>query len=140
MNFLTGTITNSTLISWKSTNQNLTFGELENALISYNYSDLKVHNADTQKIFILPYGYCYIATIKDIKEKAKFNTVDPAKLIMVDPNMDNRIRIMESSALTTVLDFSSRKARGFELKYFKVSYKLYDSGLQDGVTCTDYRY
>ena len=137
-NFLSGTISNSTLISWRSIYGNLSYNELKEKLISYNYSDLDT-NIIKRKIFIMPYGYCFTAKIDDVTKIALFHTTSPAKLIMVDPHMKNRIRIKESAGITNILDFSNTVTDGFEHKFFHLTYKVYDHGINDGVSCTDYR-
>ena len=139
LNFLTGTITNSTKLTWEGIHNNLTYIDLQDILINSNYSDLKVTNGVKEKIFIMPYGYCHKVHVQNNSEPIIFKMKEQAKLILVDPYLDNRIRLKESSGLTFISDFTSTNIDEFDLKFFKLTYKLYDSSILDGLKCRDYR-
>ena len=87
----------------------------------------------------MPYGYCYKVHVLNNSEPVIFTMKEHAKLILVDPYLDNRIRLKESSGLTFISDFTSTNIDEFDLKFFKLTYKLYDSSILDGLKCRDYR-
>ena len=93
--FLAGALTGTSKISWSGKHKNLSYTELEDLVISSNYSDLEITNAVKTGVFILPYGYCYRLTAVNNKQKLEFNMKEHAKLIMIEKNVDNKISIQE---------------------------------------------
>ena len=144
--FMSGSLMNSTKLSWQGKEGNQTYKALESILLDHDYSmlnstsllsssNLRIVN-EWKRIFLFPHGFCMKLenmlqqTIIDITSTKNIN------IYFVDPAKANDIRTEET--LDAKASIGPTTGNFFSLGNYELEYMLYDDSIHDGTTCTDY--
>ncbi len=138
MEFLIGQIENSNNFTWNGKYRNSTLVELQSMMFNddndkFGFFSSKTKNYDSDKIFIMPYGNCLKSSNPRDFYAAK--STKPAVLVIVDPALDNDLRI--SGMKNGLFDFG-HSHNNFEEYIYEVDIALQDNRVHDGITCIDY--
>jgi hypothetical protein len=146
--FATGTMKNSNTVTWQGKYGNLTYQALEDLAFDYDYKLPDPRNNALEKKFFLSKGICMKLTNITQKPHMLFETEKEVIFFMVDPAKENDIypkqtedatsRIGPTSRIGSKSKIGSTSASFYDRKVYEIEYKLHDSRVHDGVTCTDY--
>ena len=121
-------------ISFRGKYNNLTFDDMN--LYNYDYSDLKITTGQLKKMFVQPYGFCN--KLDNYTSPVRITTKQKVHLFLVDPNLNNDLRIESSEVIGEELTLEPLPGDLFEVKSIEIQQKILDSSLHNGNTCTDY--
>ncbi len=128
---LAGEISSSSRITWRGKNGNLSFTEIQNSVFKNDYSKLETIHDRAEKMFILPYGFCFKLS-KSIEDRV--TNMKRSTLLIDDPYKGNKLRMTELG----IVNFGPTGKETFDSSVIGIEYNLFDSSLQDGKTCKDY--
>ena len=89
---LLGELFSSRRITWQGTDGNLSFLDIQNSVFLNDYSKLETIHDTAEKIFVLPYGFCFKLS-KSIEDRVK--NVKRSILLIDDPYNGNKMRMTE---------------------------------------------
>ena len=145
LDFMKGILDNDNdHVSWSGKNGNKSFNELQQILFNYNYTNLKIFQYINRKkletkindtVFVFPQGFCI--DLRNVKNEAtKMYTTTMTSFFLVDPFKITQQRLMgRENELFHFGTKSNDKYNGF---YYDVKISLYDSRINDGLSCIDY--
>ena len=129
-----GKLANSDKYTWKGANGNLTFEEIQAIAYDTDYSNFKAVTSETKELFIAPHGFCM--KLVDTVSEQFIKTVRKSMLLLVDPRIDNDIRIVEMNHGRLYCGPTTPNL--YDAASYEMEYSLKDSKIYDGVSCTDY--
>ena len=140
--FTEGIMINSSKISWNSKDGNMTYKELENLLLDYDYSTTGwetnpvITNGKLERAFLIPHGVCMKLVDVEPMPWIGIWATNKVKILFVDPALANDIRTEETLVAQATIGPSS--ISNFELGVYEMKYTMYVDTIHDGSTCTDY--
>ena len=136
--FATGTMKNSSTVTWQGKYGNLTYQALEDLAFDYDYKLPDPRNNALEKKFFLSKGICMKLINITQNTHMLFETEKEVIFFMVDPAMANDIYPKQAEDATSRIGPTNQKASFYDRRVYEIEYKLYDARIHDGVTCTDY--
>ena len=141
---LVGKLHKSNNFTWKGKFENQTFVGLQNMIFNFD-NDHTVLNSQqnkndnwqptsVQKIFIPPFGFC--TKVGKSTGIVWANSTTETNIFLVDPALENNIRI--SSMKYGTFKFGPSGDGFFEEFIYEVELRVYDSSVDDGITCVNY--
>ena len=131
--------------SWKGLTKNWTFGELQTKLYKHNYSNFYINEYDnegqkeikTETMFFPAYGFCMkLVEYSPTHLYVDTYTFSKFRFFIVDPSLQNNLMI-----------FNVGNGKGsvgntgalYDFHYYEIKIKLYDSSINEGTKCVDYK-
>ena len=145
--FTRGTVTGIDGFSWNGKDGNLSFKEIQDRIVKYDYTNvLPRHShtgdgdavtwdrAQTEKIALVPLGTCL--EILQIRRETRVDGKETTDLYIVDSRGINNFSIFGFNVAKAY--FGPIDKDHFELKNYEVEITLHDLKIHDGRKCTDY--
>ena len=134
IDFTLGYQEGSNKYTWKGKHGNLTFEELQALVFTPDYGRLRSAYGTIHKVFMPRLGFC----LKLIDDNSKVYIKENKKsvLIIVDPFRENGLRALEMD--NGMLHFGPTYENFYDGASYELEYRLKDSSLYDGKSCSDY--
>ena len=144
--FNLGILSDTTTISWRGKNGNLSFKELQEDIFDYDYStfvhqtsltgdDYKWTDAPADLVYFIPQKFCMKP--KQTLKGMNFRSTKKSFLYLDDPEKTNGLRITRIDSWKGELGPTGNLT--FNGKLYEVQISIHDSKVHDGLTCTDYK-
>ena len=141
LKFASGSLMDSSVITWKGKYGNFTYEELQDYIYDSNYSDLIVENHleetnETDVTFVTSYGFCMkLLTLENNNFMGLYN-VKRSSVLLVDPSTDNPFEIIHLD--NGKINFGPTSDDQFDFYSYELVWTLHDSSIYDGISCTNY--
>ncbi len=136
---------NNETFSWKGLAKNWTFGELQTKLYKQNYSNFFINEYDNEgqkeirnkTMFFPAYGFCMKLLEYSTTHLYVYTyTQSKFRFFIVDPSLQNNLMIINVE--NGKGSFGNTGAL-YDYHYYEVKIKLYDSSINEGAGCIDYK-
>ncbi len=137
---LAGKLKNNSQITWKGQDGNVSFAVLKNILFDNDFEGFSTKHSVTKSVFSLMRGNCkkiswHVGENHNVSEE--IYATEKSYMIMVDPmKVDVPSLISMENAK---VDFGPVTEEFYLYIGYELIFSLYDSRIQDGITCMDYK-
>ena len=125
-------------LSWSGKDTSLSYNELKRLVYDSNYTNFVDNNGYFSKneSFWLPHGYCKHLEKFEVETKISVGLHKRVRVIVVDPNKANRIRLVQEHG--SFFEMGHAEDKFVEEVINEISFEETNEQIYEGRTCTDY--